>query len=68
MLARALAQLTEPNPTAIDPQHAAGVDRRGDQVRIATSNPEALRAVHEFLRFQIRDHRTGDSLTVPPSP
>ena len=41
---------------------------QGAQVRIATRNPEALRAVHEFLRFQIQDHRTGDPLTVPPNP
>lgn len=41
---------------------------QGAQVRIATSNPEALTAVHEFLRFQIQDHRTGDPLTVPSKP
>jgi hypothetical protein len=41
---------------------------QGAQVRIATSNPEALTAVHEFLRFQIEDHRTGDPLTVQPNP
>jgi hypothetical protein len=41
---------------------------QGAQVRIATSNPEALTAIHEFLRFQIRDHRTSDPLTVQPSP
>jgi hypothetical protein len=33
---------------------------KGGQVRIATDDPKALAAVHEFLRFQIRDHRTGD--------
>jgi hypothetical protein len=38
----------------------------GAQVRITTSNPEALAAVHEFLRFQIKDHRTGDQMTVEP--
>ena len=41
---------------------------QGAQVRIATSNPEALKAVHEFLRFQIQDHRTGDPLTVQTNP
>ena len=25
-------------------------------------NPEAMVAIIEFLRFQIKDHRTGDSL------
>jgi len=33
---------------------------RGGTVRITTANAEALQAVHEFLRFQIDDHRTGD--------
>lgn len=33
---------------------------RGGQVRIRTANAEALAAVHEFLRAQIEDHRTGD--------
>lgn len=32
----------------------------GGRVRIATKNEEALSAIHEFLRFQISDHRTGD--------
>jgi hypothetical protein len=34
---------------------------RGGTVRITTSNAEALAAIHEFLRFQIDDHRTGDT-------
>jgi hypothetical protein len=34
---------------------------RGGRVRITTVNPDALAAVHEFLRFQISDHATGDS-------
>lgn len=33
---------------------------RGGQVRIRTTDPEAVRAVHEFLAFQRRDHRTMD--------
>ncbi len=37
---------------------------RGSRVRISTKNAEALRAIHEFLRFQINDHRTGDPLEV----
>ena len=36
----------------------------GGRVRIAAANPNALAAVHEFLRYQIREHRTGDPLTV----
>jgi hypothetical protein len=31
---------------------------------IKTGNPEALAAIHDFLRFQISDHRTGDSPEV----
>ncbi|HLH06163.1 MAG TPA: hypothetical protein VKW78_02890 [Terriglobales bacterium] len=41
---------------------------RGARIRIASSNPEAVRAVHEFLRFQIQDHQTGDPQTITPSP
>lgn len=32
----------------------------GGRVRIKTLDPQALKAVHEFLRFQIADHHTGD--------
>jgi hypothetical protein len=32
----------------------------GGEVRIATRDARALAAVHDFLRFQIRDHGTGD--------
>jgi hypothetical protein len=41
---------------------------RGGRVRIITTNPEALSAVHEFLRFQISDHQTGDSSNVARNP
>jgi hypothetical protein len=37
---------------------------RGARVVIKTGNAEALAAVHDFLRFQIADHRTGDSPEV----
>jgi hypothetical protein len=40
--------------------------KRGGRVTIKTANGEALRAVHEFLRFQIEDHRTGDTTEVGP--
>ena len=36
----------------------------GARVRIKTKNAEALAAVQDFLRFQIKDHQTGDSLEV----
>lgn len=37
---------------------------RGGRVRISTSNAEALRAIHDFLRFQIQEHKTGDPSDV----
>lgn len=37
---------------------------RGGLVRIKTADPAALKAIHEFLVFQIRDHRTGDSEAI----
>jgi hypothetical protein len=36
----------------------------GGRVDIRTTDPEALEALHAFLRFQITDHKTGDSLEV----
>lgn len=39
---------------------------RGARVSIKTGNAEALAAVHEFLRFQIKDHETGDPAGVRP--
>lgn len=36
----------------------------GGRVRIKTTNPEALKAVHDFLRFQIEDHHTGDTTDI----
>ena len=32
---------------------------RGAEVRITTADPDALAAVHEFLAFQRREHRTA---------
>lgn len=37
---------------------------RGGRVDIVTTDPESLAAVHDFLRFQIADHHTGDSPAV----
>ena len=34
----------------------------GARVRISSTNPEAVKAVQDFLRFQITDHQTGDPL------
>lgn len=41
---------------------------KGGRIRIITKDAEALRAVHEFLRFQITDHQTGDSSEVTKVP
>jgi hypothetical protein len=32
----------------------------GAMVRIASADPNAVAAIHEFLRYQIREHHTGD--------
>jgi hypothetical protein len=37
---------------------------QGGRVVISTENAEALGAVHNFLRFQITEHKTGDALEV----
>jgi hypothetical protein len=37
---------------------------RGARISITADNQEALAAVHEFLRFQISDHQTGDCTAV----
>jgi hypothetical protein len=37
---------------------------RGAMVQISTKNPDALNAVHEFLRYQNKEHMTGDPLDV----
>jgi hypothetical protein len=35
---------------------------RGGRVLIHSDNAKAIGAIHDFLRFQIREHHTGDSL------
>jgi hypothetical protein len=37
----------------------------GERVHITAANPEARSAVHDFLRFQIQEHRSGDSMAEP---
>jgi hypothetical protein len=41
---------------------------KGARIRITTKDPEALRAVYEFLRFQISDHQTGDTTEIAKAP
>jgi hypothetical protein len=36
----------------------------GGRVRIETDDADALAAVHAFLRYQIREHRTGDPTEI----
>jgi hypothetical protein len=36
----------------------------GSRVSIASDDPVARAAIHDFLRFQITDHRTGDTLEI----
>jgi len=40
----------------------------GGRVDIVAANREALAAIHEFLRFQIADHKTGDDTAVRTRP
>jgi hypothetical protein len=48
--------------------HAADIDYRyeetpqGARVHLLAKTPETLAAIHEFLRYQITEHRTGDPL------
>lgn len=58
-------------PGVVDLQRLKGQVRyayqpveNGGRVRISTRNARALVAIHEFLRFQITDHKTGDPLEV----
>ena len=37
---------------------------KGAEIIISSENPEALAAIHDFLRFQIKEHMTGDPLEV----
>jgi len=37
---------------------------QGAEIRITTDDPDAIQAIHDFLKFQIEDHRTGDPLEV----
>jgi hypothetical protein len=36
----------------------------GARIRMTTSSPEALAAVHEFMKFQVVEHRTANSGSV----
>jgi hypothetical protein len=36
----------------------------GGRVRISSKNQQALAAIHQFLRYQIKEHLTGDSTEI----
>ena len=36
----------------------------GGRVRLVTNDAKALAAIHDFLRYQIREHKTGDPVDV----
>jgi len=38
---------------------------KGGRVVIRSDDPEAVKALHDFLRFQIEEHKTGDPLAEP---
>lgn len=38
---------------------------QGGEVEITSTSAEAIRAIHDFLVFQIREHKTGDPSTIP---
>jgi hypothetical protein len=37
---------------------------KGAEVKITSANAVAVSAIHQFLRFQIKDHQTGDTTEV----
>lgn len=37
----------------------------GGRVQLKSDDPIAIAAIHDFLRFQITEHQTGDSLVAP---
>jgi hypothetical protein len=39
---------------------------RGGRLRITSKDPAAVDAIHNFLKFQIEDHQTGDPTEVLP--
>jgi hypothetical protein len=39
--------------------------KHGGEVEITSTSAEATRAIHDFLAFQIREHKTGDPTALP---
>lgn len=36
----------------------------GARVKVSSRNQQAIAAIHDFLKFQIQDHQTGDPLAI----
>jgi hypothetical protein len=59
-------------PPGVEGMRAAGADlhftygevERGATVTLTAATPIAIAAVHDFLRFQIAEHRTGDAVAI----
>ena len=47
-----------------DIQYKFEETEQGARIRISTKSPDALRAIYDFLRFQIKEHKTKDSTEV----
>lgn len=51
------------NATLIQYRYEERAD--GASVVLETADPDTRDAIHEFLRYQIVEHKTGDPLTMP---
>ena len=62
---------TTPPGVAVIKEHSKNIrysieeTPNGGRVLIQTADKEALQGIHSFLQFQIREHKTGDPLTIP---
>jgi len=59
-----LAHIAEMFCSDIHDRVPAGVPVMNRLKNRITYTSEAVKAVHDFLRFQITDHKTGDPLTL----
>jgi hypothetical protein len=46
-------------------QYSLEETKTGGRVVIFSTNKDAVEAVHQFLIFQIQEHKTGDPIQVP---
>ncbi len=56
--------VTEMDKLKTEIEYSYEETEKGARVRIRTNNPEALAAIHAFLKFQIMEHQTGDPIDV----